>query len=94
MKLCRFGEKGRERPGIWMGDGRILDVRAVAFHIEDYNEFFFANHGIAQLQTLHPRSGREIHRGGRGSLGPTDRAALKDHLRRRELCRPREGVRP
>ena len=52
MKLVRFGEKGRERPGVWMGDGRILDVRAVAFHIEDYNEHFFANHGLGQLGIL------------------------------------------
>ncbi len=52
MKLVRFGEKGKERPGVWMGDGRILDVRALAFHIEDYNEHFFANHGLAQLRLL------------------------------------------
>ena len=52
MRLVRFGEKGKERPGVWMGDGRILDVRAVAFHIEDYNENFFANHGLEQLKLL------------------------------------------
>ncbi len=52
MKLVRFGEKGKERPGVWMGDGRILDVRAVAFHIEDYNEHFFAEHGLEQLRLL------------------------------------------
>jgi len=52
MKLVRFGEQGRERPGIWMGDGRILDVRALAFHIEDYNEHFFAHHGMGQLEAL------------------------------------------
>ncbi len=52
MRLVRFGERGKERPGIWMGDGRILDVRALAFHIEDYNEHFFANDGLAQLEVL------------------------------------------
>ncbi len=52
MKLVRFGEKGKERPGIWMGDGRILDVRSLAFHIEDYNEHFFANYGLEQLRVL------------------------------------------
>ena len=52
MKLVRFGEKGKERPGVWIGDGRILDVRALAFHIEDYNEHFFANHGLEQLRLL------------------------------------------
>ncbi len=52
MKLVRFGEKGKERPGIWMGDGRILDVRALAFHIEDYNAHFFLQDGLAQLSSL------------------------------------------
>ncbi|RKX46955.1 MAG: ureidoglycolate lyase [Verrucomicrobia bacterium] len=52
MKLVRFGERGKERPGVWMGDGRILDVRALAFHIEDYNGHFFENHGLDQLRIL------------------------------------------
>lgn len=52
MKLVRFGERGKERPGVWMGDGRIMDVRSLAFHIEDYNEHFFVNHGIRQLEAL------------------------------------------
>ncbi len=52
MKLVRFGDKGKERPGIWMGDGRILDVRALAFHIEDYNEHFFSHYGMEQLKML------------------------------------------
>lgn len=52
MKLVRFGEKGKEQPGVWMGDGRILDLRAVAFHIEDYNEHFFSNNGLGQLAIL------------------------------------------
>ena len=52
MRLVRFGKKGAERPGVWMGDGRILDVRALAFHIEDYNERFFSGHGLGQLRRL------------------------------------------
>jgi 2,4-diketo-3-deoxy-L-fuconate hydrolase len=52
MKLVRFGEEGKERPGVWMDDGRILDVRAVAFHIEDYDEHFFAHYGVDQLKEL------------------------------------------
>lgn len=52
MKLVRFGEQGKERPGVWMGKGRILDVRALAFHIEDYNGHFFANAGLGQLTRL------------------------------------------
>jgi len=57
VKLVRFGEQGRERPGIWMDDGRILDVRALAFHIEDFNGHFFANKGMAQLRRLMDDSG-------------------------------------
>lgn len=52
MKLVRFGERGEERPGVWMDDGRILDVRALAFHIEDYNEHFFSHDGFRQLEQL------------------------------------------
>ncbi len=52
MKLVRFGEPGRERPGVWMGDGRILDVRASAFHIADYDEHFFTHNGLKQLEAL------------------------------------------
>jgi 2-keto-4-pentenoate hydratase/2-oxohepta-3-ene-1,7-dioic acid hydratase in catechol pathway len=52
MKLVRFGNRNRERPGIRLDDGRILDVRSLAFHIEDYNGHFFANHGLQQLQIL------------------------------------------
>lgn len=52
MKLVRFGDPGRERPGVWLDDGRILDVRGMAFHIEDFNGFFFENHGLAQLESL------------------------------------------
>ena len=57
MKLVRYGEQGREQPGVWMGDGRILDVRALAFHIEDFNGHFFANDGVEQLQRLLDDSG-------------------------------------
>ncbi len=52
MKLVRFGEKGKERPGVWMEDGRILDVRALAFHIEDFDGHFFSSNGLEQLEAL------------------------------------------
>lgn len=52
MKLVRFGEQGKERPGVWMDDGRILDVRAAAFQIEDFNGHFFGNAGVLQLKRL------------------------------------------
>jgi 2-keto-4-pentenoate hydratase/2-oxohepta-3-ene-1,7-dioic acid hydratase in catechol pathway len=56
MKLVRYGEPGRERPGVWVeetpGNARILDVRAMAFDIEDYNAHFFSHWGVERLRAL------------------------------------------
>jgi len=70
MKLVRFGKKGKERPGIWMEDERILDVRSVAFHIEDYNEHFFSHWGIKQLQSILLDSGAQYISSKDVRLGP------------------------
>lgn len=48
MKLIRFGEAGKEKPGIIVGEKR-YDVSA---QVKDYNEEFFASGGLAQLQKL------------------------------------------
>jgi 2-keto-4-pentenoate hydratase/2-oxohepta-3-ene-1,7-dioic acid hydratase in catechol pathway len=45
MKLIRFGEIGKEKPGILIGDKR-LDVSSV---VDDYNESFFENNGLDKL---------------------------------------------
>jgi 2,4-diketo-3-deoxy-L-fuconate hydrolase len=45
MKLIRFGETGKEKPGICL-DGINYDVSGF---IKDYDEQFFANGGIAHL---------------------------------------------
>ena len=47
MKLIRFGESGREKPGLITIDGTRLDVSAV---VQDYDEEFFATDGLCQLQ--------------------------------------------
>jgi 2-keto-4-pentenoate hydratase/2-oxohepta-3-ene-1,7-dioic acid hydratase in catechol pathway len=47
MKLIRYGEPGREEPGILLDDGRRLDVGG-QFH--DYDEGFFAMGGLEALQ--------------------------------------------
>lgn len=47
MRLIRFGERGRERPGILLGDGARVDVSAFG---RDYNEVFFASDGISSLR--------------------------------------------
>lgn len=70
MKLVRFGEKGKERPGIWLADNRILDVQALAFHIEDYNEHFFLNNGLDQLAELLTDPGAKYIDSAKVRLGP------------------------
>ncbi len=45
MKLIRFGEAGKEKPGILIGEKR-YDVSSV---VTDYNEAFFENDGLEKL---------------------------------------------
>ena len=70
MKLVRFGPPGRERPGVWMGDGRILDVRAGAFHIRDYDTHFFSRFGLMQLRALCAEPGARFVAAETVRLGP------------------------
>lgn len=46
MKLIRFGEIGREKPGILDESGNYRDV---SDFVDDYNEAFFENDGLTQL---------------------------------------------
>ena len=47
MKLIRFGEKDKEKPGIQTDDNRRLDASLFG---EDYTEDFFANDGFSRLK--------------------------------------------
>ncbi len=47
MKLIRFGEPGKEKPGIILPDGKKVDVSSFG---EDYDEDFFANDGLSRLE--------------------------------------------
>lgn len=47
MKLIRFGEAGKEQPGIQDENGKYLDCSGFN---EDWNEDFFTNNGIARLE--------------------------------------------
>lgn len=47
MKLIRFGEPDRERPGLIMHDGTRVDVSGFA---PNYDEDFFANDGLSRLE--------------------------------------------
>lgn len=46
MRLIRFGDPGRERPGVLAADGRRLDASAFG---EDWNEAFFGSDGVSRL---------------------------------------------
>ena len=47
MKLIRFGEVGREKPGVLLEDGARVDVSGFG---GDYDEAFFAGGGIGKLR--------------------------------------------
>ncbi len=76
MKLVRFGNPGNERPGVWMGsatgdsDATILDVRAMTFDIEDYNEHFFTCYGLERLKRLLAERNLKTVKAGEVRLGP------------------------
>ncbi len=48
MKLIRFGEMGRERPGVHIND---INYNVSTF-VNDYDESFFANNGLEYLKQL------------------------------------------
>ena len=66
MKLIRFGEPGKEKPGILLPDGTRQDVSGFG---SDYNEEFFGNGGPQKLQTwLKNNTGNKVDSSIR--LGP------------------------
>jgi 2,4-diketo-3-deoxy-L-fuconate hydrolase len=48
MKLIRFGEPGKERPGALLNDGSRIDASGLG---SDYNEAFFADTGLQELDS-------------------------------------------
>ncbi|PKQ44638.1 fumarylacetoacetate hydrolase family protein [Confluentibacter flavum] len=48
MKLIRFGEVGKEKPGLEIANGVRIDVSDFG---EDYNESFFGSDGISRLRS-------------------------------------------
>jgi 2-keto-4-pentenoate hydratase/2-oxohepta-3-ene-1,7-dioic acid hydratase in catechol pathway len=67
MKLVRFGEKGKEKPGLWK-DGNIVDLKKIFPEIPDIGEVFFRQNWpekIAEIndpgQTLNDRIGCPIY---------------------------------
>jgi 2,4-didehydro-3-deoxy-L-rhamnonate hydrolase len=47
MKLIRFGEPGKEKPGVLLNDGSRIDLSGV---FSDYDEDFFEKGGLAALR--------------------------------------------
>ena len=71
MKLVRFGPLGEERPGVLMDkESRILDVRAMAFDIEDFNGHFFTHWGVQRVQALLEEPALKTVPAGGVRLGP------------------------
>ncbi|NLB65418.1 MAG: fumarylacetoacetate hydrolase family protein [Lentisphaerae bacterium] len=75
MKLVRYGQPGRERPGIWLeaagaDAARIVDVRGMAFDIEDYNARFWRTHGLERLRGLLAEEGLKTLAADGVRLGP------------------------
>jgi 2,4-didehydro-3-deoxy-L-rhamnonate hydrolase len=54
MRLIRFGEVGREKPGLLLSDGTRVDASASGL---DYDESFFAADGLSQLQQWFAKNG-------------------------------------
>ena len=65
MKLIRFGEPGKERPGLIMEDATRLDVSEF---VRDYDEAFFANDGLSRLKRL--VEGERLFRAARCAVCP------------------------
>jgi 2,4-diketo-3-deoxy-L-fuconate hydrolase len=103
MKLIRFGEPGKERPGLLLNDGTFIDTSGFRpTGVFDYDEEFFAGDGLAQLRewTHHRR-----HTAARVSpsvrLGPPiDRPSkivciglnFRDHAAESKMGLPKEPV--
>ncbi|MCM8730547.1 fumarylacetoacetate hydrolase family protein [Hephaestia sp. GCM10023244] len=53
MKICRYGPKGAEKPGLVDADGRIRDLSA---HVADITPAEMTPEGIARLKAIDPAS--------------------------------------
>ena len=61
MKLLRFGDTGKEKPGILVDD-EIVDVSSFG---EDFGETFFTNDGIARLSSWFESRKESLPRAGK-----------------------------
>jgi 2,4-diketo-3-deoxy-L-fuconate hydrolase len=68
MKLIRFGDPGREKPGLQLEDGTRVDASAFG---SDYDEVFFGGGGLARLREWSAANAARAPRVAPGTrLGP------------------------
>jgi 2-keto-4-pentenoate hydratase/2-oxohepta-3-ene-1,7-dioic acid hydratase in catechol pathway len=68
MKLIRFGDAGRERPGLQLASGERVDASQL---VQDYDEPFFADDGLAKLARWEKEGAANAPRVPQGArLGP------------------------
>jgi 2-keto-4-pentenoate hydratase/2-oxohepta-3-ene-1,7-dioic acid hydratase in catechol pathway len=68
MKLIRFGDPGRERPGLQLEDGTRVDASGLG---SDYDEAFFGGDGLSRLRAWSAASAAKAPRVPAGTrLGP------------------------
>jgi 2,4-diketo-3-deoxy-L-fuconate hydrolase len=99
MKLIRYGEPGRERPGVIMEDATRLDISTL---VSDYDEAFFATDGLSRLKhwlkenaASAPRVPRSVRLGSpiaRPSKIVCVGVNFRDHVKETQAEIPKEPV--
>ncbi|HEY1799954.1 MAG TPA: fumarylacetoacetate hydrolase family protein [Terriglobales bacterium] len=99
MKLIRFGEPGKEKPGVLLNDGSRIDVSGV---FSDYDEAFFEKGGLVALRSWLESNARGApHVAASLRLGPPIRRPSKivciglnfrDHAAETKAEPPKEPV--
>lgn len=103
MKLIRFGEPGREQPGLLLNDGTFIDTSGFRpTGVFDYDEEFFDGDGLAQLREwTHHRGHAAARVSPSVRLGPPiDRPSkivciglnFRDHAAESKMGLPKEPV--
>ena len=87
MKLIRFGDPGKEHPGLLLNDGTRVDVSEFSPNGLDYDEAFFSNDGIARLRMGRPSPVLDAACATVRAFGASDRAAEQDRMHWPQLSR-------
>ena len=82
MKLIRFGDRGKEKPGLQLNDGTRIDASGLG---ADYGEDFFSNGGLASLASWLQKNQSNPARACVRAFGFPRLPPEQDHLHRLEL---------